>query len=237
MKNKKQKIIEYQEKYANIPRDYIDRLNWMYDELNIDDKKSAEILQARANYINSTYYKTIRLVIYEVPEYTPRPRARIINKKGIINAATGNNSFIQVYSITGRQNREFMQSFVKNNQDLCELEHLLCTPCDIEYKAYFPTPKYYNKTQTFLAEIGLDRPVTKPDFDNIEKSYADSFTGNIWIDDIIVVDATIRKYYSILPRVEIDLKYSNQLYNVHQYKSMIKRKDYTEEMNVNYFGG
>lgn len=235
MKNKKQKLIEYEEKYGHIPKDYIDRLNWMYDTLKIDDKKSEEIIAARNNFINSTYYETIRLVMYEVPEYTPRPRARLINKKDIINAATGNNSFIQVYSITGRQNREFMKQFVASNMDY--LETLLCTPCDIEYKTYFPTPKYYNKTEIFLAEIGLDRPMAKPDFDNIEKSYGDSFTGNVWIDDIVVVDATIRKYFSILPRVEIDLMYSNQLYNYHQYKAMIKRKDYAEEMKVKYFGG
>ena len=235
MKSKRQKVIEYEQKYGNIPKNYIDRLNWMYDNFNIDDKKSQEIIDARNRFINSTYYETIRIVLYEIPEYTPRPRARIINKKDIINAATGNNSFIQVYSITGRQNREYMKQFVSSNMNY--IETLLCTPCDIEYRSYFPTPKYYNKTQIFLAEIGLDRPVSKPDFDNIEKAYGDAFTGNIWIDDILVVDATIRKYFSILPRVEIDLMYSNQLYNNHQYKAMIKRKDYTEEMNVNYFGG
>ena len=235
MKNRKQKMLEYEEKYGNIPKDYIQRLNWLYDTLKIDDKKSEEIIEARNRFINSTYYETIRIVLYEIPEYTPRPRARIVHKKDIINAATGNNSFIQVYSLTGRQNREYMKQFTQSN--LSELETLLCTPCDIEYRSYFPTPKYYNKTQIFLAEIGLDRPVAKPDFDNIEKAYGHSFTGNLWIDDLLVVDAIIRKYYSILPRVEIDLMYSNQLYNIHQYKAMIKRKDYTEEMNVQYFGG
>lgn len=235
MKSRKQKMIEYENKYSHIPRDYIQRLEWLYDTLKIDDKKSQEILNARQRMIDSTYYETIRLVLYEEPEYTPRPRARIINKKGIINAATGNNSFIQVYSITGRQNREYMKMFVNDN--LQHLKQLLCTPCDIEYKCYFKTPNYYNKTQIFLAEIGLDRPISKPDFDNIEKSYADSFTNNIWLDDIFVVDAMIRKYYSILPRVEIDLKYSNQLYNLHQYKRIINRKDFTDEMKVNYFGG
>lgn len=233
MKNKKQKILEYYDKYNHIPKGYIERLEWLYETLNIDDKKSDEILRARENFINTTYYKTINLVFYEIPEYTPRPRARIINKAGVINAATGNNSFIQVYSITGRQNREYMEMYTKQN--LSELEQLLCTPCDIEYNTYFPTPSYYNKTQIFLAEIGLDRPIIKPDFDNIEKSYADAFTGNIWIDDIVVVDASFHKYYSVLPRVEIILKYSNQLCNNHQYKSMINRKDFTNEMNVDYF--
>ena len=235
MKNKKQKMMEYDNKYGHIPKSYEQRLEYLYETLKIDDKKSNEIIMARNNFIASTYYQTIRLVIYEVPEYTQRPRARLIHRSGIINAVTGGNDFIQVYSITGRQNREFMRMFTKEN--LQELEQLLCTPCDIEYKVYFPTPSYYNKTEIFLAEIGLDRPITKPDFDNIEKSYSDAFTGNIWIDDIIVVDATIRKYYSILPRVEIDLKYANQLCNRHQYKAMINRKDFTDEMKVNYFGG
>lgn len=235
MKSKKQKLIEYEMKYGEIPRDYIERLNWLYEKLNINDQKADEILQARSNFINSTYYEKIRLTMYEIPEHTPRPRARLITRNGIMNAATGDNSFIQVYSITGRQNKEYMKAWTNDN--LRELEHLLCTPCNIEYRTYFPTPSCYNKTQTFLAEIGLDRPISKPDFDNIEKSYADMFSDNIWIDDIVVVDATIRKFYSVLPRVEIDLLYANQLYNQHQYRAMTKRKDYTEEMNVNYFGG
>lgn len=235
VKNKKQKILEYDAKYSHIPKDYVQRLEYLYDTLKIDDAKSDEILMARENFINSTFYKTIRIVMYEIPEYTPRPRARLIHKNNIINAVTGGNDFIQVYSITGRQNREYMKMYTREN--LQELEQLLCTPCDIEYKTYFPTPSYYSKTDIFLAEIGLHRPMIKPDFDNIEKSYADSFTANVWIDDIVVVDATIRKYYSILPRVEIDLKYANQLCNQYQYKQMIKRKDFTNEMKVNYFGG
>ena len=219
MKNRKQKMLEYEEKYSNIPRDYRARLEFMYDNLNINESKAVEIMKQRQAFMHSMYYETLRLVLYEIPEHTPRPRARLINKAGIINAATGNNSFIQVYSITGRQNR------------------LLCTPCDIEYRTYFPTPSNYNKVEKFLAEIGLDRPMAKPDFDNIEKSYADSFTSNIWIDDIVVVDATLRKYYSILPRVEIDLMYANQVCNRHQYKSIINRKDFTSDMNLHYFGG
>lgn len=235
MKNRKQKMLEYEQKYSHIPKNYIDRLNYLYDTLDIDDIKSQEIINTRNAFINSTYYTTLNIIMYEIPEHTPRPRARIINRKGIINAATGNNSFIQVYSLTGRDNKQYMKTFAQDN--IHELETLLCTPCDIELRTYFPTPKYYNKTQIFMAEIGLDRPLSKPDYDNIEKPYGDMFTDTVWIDDIVVVDATIRKFYSILPRVEIILQYQNQLYNKHQYKQMIGRKNYAKEMNVQYFGG
>lgn len=235
MKTRKQKMLEYQEKYGHIPENYIERLEYLYNTLGIDDKKADEIINKRNAYIASTYYETIRIVLHEVPEFTPRPRARLVNRKGIINAVTGNNSFIQVYSITGSDNKEYMRMYTA--QHLAHLEQLLCTPCDIEIKSYFPTPSNYNKIDIFLAEIGIHRPIMKPDFDNIMKSYSDSFTDNIWIDDVIVVDATLRKFYSILPRVEIDLKYANQLSNAYQYKAMIRRKDFTEEMKVNYFGG
>ena len=76
-------MIEYNNKYGHIPRNYRDRIMYLYDILKIDDKKSEEILIAKEYFINSTYYETIRMVMYEIPEYTPRPRARLINKKNI----------------------------------------------------------------------------------------------------------------------------------------------------------
>jgi len=234
MKDKKEKMIEYEEKYGMIPHDYLDRLNWLYDKLEINDTISDKILEARQAFIDSTYYKSIRLVLYEIPEFTPRPRARIVTRKGILNSV-GNNSFIHIYSITGNVNHEYMKLYKK--EQLPELDQLLCTPCNVDFRAYFPTPKYYTKVQIFLAEIGLDRPIIKPDFDNIEKCYSDAFNGNIWLDDILVLDVSFKKYYSVLPRMEIDLKYSNQLYNQFQYKNITKRKDFPPDTTVSYFKG
>ena len=234
MKDRREKMVEYELNYGHIPHDYAERLEYLYDLLNLNDNLSDKILETRQNFINSTYYEVIRIILYEIPEHTPRPRARLINRRGVLNAI-GSNSFIRIYSVTGQANHEFMKLY--KQEHLSHLEQLLCTPCDIEFRAYFPTPKYYNKIQTFMAEMGLDRPLIKPDFDNIEKAYSDAFNGNIWLDDIIVVDATFRKFYSILPRMEIDLKYANQVYNYHQYNAITSRKDFTPEMTLNYFGG
>ena len=114
MKSKKEKIIEYNEKYGHIPKDYTKRLEYLYDTLKINDTSSDYILQARDAYIHSTYFETIRLIMYEVPEFTPRPRARLITRNGILNSV-GTNSFIQVYSITGRSNKEYMAMYKKEN--------------------------------------------------------------------------------------------------------------------------
>ena len=56
------------------------------------------------------------------------------------------------------------------------------------------------------------------------------FNYNIWTDDALVIDASVHKYYSILPRVEIKLRYLNALYNKNMYNSIIKSKEY-EKIN------
>jgi Holliday junction resolvase RusA-like endonuclease len=118
--------------------------------------------------------------------------------------------------------------------ELDGLNQLICTPCDVSYRAFFPTPSYYNRIEKFMAEIGLDRPLVKPDFDNIAKLYADMYNSNVWLDDMLTIKGTVDKFYSILPRVEIDLLYMNYVYNKHQYKNIINRKDFTEGMELNY---
>ena len=66
----------------------------------------------------------------------------------------------------------------------------------------------------------------------MEKKYADMYNGNIWADDSLVIEASIHKYYSILPRVEIRLSFLNMLYNKAQYKSMAKK---LQRDDIEYF--
>ena len=232
IKSRKQKKTLYDSKYSHIPRDYNERLSWMYDTLHITQDKENYILQARDQYIqNMAFSPEILVVLYEEPEGSPRPRARFVNKGNLSASAKANPGFIQVYSITGAADRKFMKQFISDN-DFLQLDQLIYTPCNIEFDAFFKTPNSFNNTDTFLAELGCIRPISKPDFDNIEKKYADMYNGNVWIDDALVVDAVVRKYYSILPRVEIHLRFLNMLYNKYQYKSISNR---VESTNVNYF--
>lgn len=235
-KNRKKKMLEYESKYSGIPKDYYKRLEWMYDKFKLSDKKAMNILNLRDEMINSFQYDSISFVLYEIPAGKERPRFRIISKNQLINGAINNPNFVHVYSLSGHDDHVYMNRLL-NNSDILQLNQLLCTPVYAEFISYFPTPKSYSQERMFLAEIGLDRPISKPDFDNIEKKYADMFNGTIWLDDIFVLDSCVKKYYSILPRLEIRLHFMNMVYNKNQYKMISNRKDFTDDMKLDYFKG
>lgn len=208
-----------------IPKDYQERINWIIDTYKISDAKLKDIIDTKNKMLQQIYYMPeLFVVIYEIPEGSPRPRARFIKSKGnnILANARSNPGFIQVYSITGAADKKFMQEF-KTNSDFDFLESLIYTPCSVKYDAYFKTPSIFNSKEKMLAELGMIRPLSKPDFDNVEKKYSDMYTGNIWVDDSIVIESNFNKYYSELPRIEITLRYMNMLYNKYQYKSVSKR--------------
>lgn len=220
-KTRKQKEEIYREKYGDIPIDYEERLAWMYDTFHITENKANQILDARNQMFYFMYYRLFRIILFEEPEGTPRPRFRLINRQNFANTAINNGSFVHVYSINAHEDNVFMKRLM--NEEIYELQDLIYQPCDVQYNVFFKTPSYYNTEQKILAEIGLDRPINKPDWDNIGKKYSDMYNGNVWVDDSCVVSGTVNKFYSILPRIEINLNFLNCLYNKHQAKSMQKR--------------
>lgn len=225
----------YQDKYGSIPIDYEERLSYLYDKLNLNERLEKEILNKRYQMARDLYFNMIKIILYEIPEGAPRPRFRVINRSNYIGEAIKNPNFIHVYSVNAHEDSVYMHRLLA--QDLISLQNLICTPCEIDINTYSPTPSNYNKVDTFLAEVGCYRPIAKPDWDNIEKKYSDMFNHNIWLDDIMVIDGHIHKWYSILPRLEIDIKYMNMVYNKHQYNAITNRTDYEERYNLQYFGG
>jgi Holliday junction resolvase RusA-like endonuclease len=231
-KSRKIKSVQYEAKYQGIPTDYYQRLNYMCNQYEISESKYNKILAKKQCMLENLYYYDLNIILYEEPEGSPRPRTRIINRKNFMNEAMSNSSFVHVYSVTGKEDSVFMQRLME--QDLLNLQCLIDTPCNVEFNCFFKTPNTFNVTDKFLAEIGLIRYIPKPDWDNIGKKYSDMYNHNIWIDDSYVIDGTVRKFYSILPRVEIRLRYLNTLYNKYQYNSLIKRKDYNPESQTMY---
>lgn len=221
-KSRKAKAIEYEDKYGDIPKDYNERLDWLYDKLHLTAIKSKMIIDKYKAMKESIFYNEIFIVLYEVPEPSPRPRFRLVNRENISNMAIANPSFVHVYSISGAEDNNFMRRLI-TDQDFIDLDHIIYTPCNLTYTTYFKTPSYYNAIDTYLAELGMHRPITKPDWDNLGKKYSDMSNSNLWLDDNLVIEGTVKKYYSILPRIEIELKYTNMLFNKYQYKSISKK--------------
>lgn len=78
-------------------------------------------------------------------------------------------------------------------------------PLSVTVGAFFPIPKSWPKARQQAAIAGTERPVGKPDADNLLKSL-DSFNGIFWKDDAQIVQATVMKRYSSAPALVIQIR-------------------------------
>ena len=149
MKTRKKKASEYEDKYSNIPRDFYERINWICDTYNIKENKYEDIIAKKNRMIDSMYYSIYKVILYEEPEGSPRPRFRLVNRNSLMQQAMSNSFFVHVYSITGAEDNKFMNRLV-TEQDLMPLNQLICTPCNIVFDAFIKTPRKYNSRGVIL---------------------------------------------------------------------------------------
>ncbi|MFE4203808.1 RusA family crossover junction endodeoxyribonuclease [Aneurinibacillus aneurinilyticus] len=80
---------------------------------------------------------------------------------------------------------------------------LLEGPLLLNVTVYRSIPKSFSKKKTAAADAGQIRPTTKPDADNYLKGISDALNKIIWQDDSQIVSATVEKWYSQQPRIEV----------------------------------
>ena len=195
-KTRKEKQKIYDEKYNNIPRDYIDRLDYIINKYDISEKQFSDIIYRKRNMEYNLNFLDFKLILYEIPEGTPRHRYRIINKSNYMNAAISMPNYVHVYQPNAKEDSIFMKRLV--DEELNNLNIFIQTPCIIEINNYFPMPSNYNPSDILISEYGLNWAAKKPDWDNIGKKYSDMYNNNIWLDDKLVISGTTNKFYSIL---------------------------------------
>lgn len=79
-------------------------------------------------------------------------------------------------------------------------------PLKMKITAYFPIPKSVSKVKATSMERGHIRPTKRPDVDNIIKIVADALNGLAYKDDSQIVSCCLEKYYSSIPRVQVEIE-------------------------------
>lgn len=231
MKNRKQKQKEYEEKYSMIPNDYGERLAWMDDKYKLTDGLRDQIMDRAFNIINNLEFYDFLIVLYMVPEGTPRHRYRLITPKNYMTAAVS-SPYVHVYQPRAAENSSYLHKLL--DTEVVQLQQFIQTPFACNINTFFPTPSNYNRVDTFIAEMGLDFQITKVDVDNQMKCILDMFNENVWLDDRMCFSGRLNKFYSIKPRIEIQIKYANCAMNKYQYNRIVNSVNYREDEPITY---
>jgi Holliday junction resolvase RusA-like endonuclease len=87
-------------------------------------------------------------------------------------------------------------------------EALLDEPLAVLVDAHMTIPASKSKRWKTEALAGRIRPTKKPDLDNIAKVVLDGLNGIVWVDDVLVVELAVRKFYSDRPRMEVSIQWA-----------------------------
>lgn len=113
--------------------------------------------------------------------------------------------FIQTY--TDSKTREYESSLKEaylsaNQEAFLNPEEALI----FKMKVFQPIPKSTSKKKKSEMLQGRIRPSKKPDIDNILKSVFDSLNKIAFYDDTQIIEINASKYYSDIPRIEIEIE-------------------------------
>ena len=178
---------EYKSEYGSVSRDQSKRIDDFIANNNLA-KFKVSIADA-IKKITSIGWKEEKFIIYILPKATPRPRS------------TSRGSFFYVKG--AKDNKTFFRKQIDGMENL----PYIMTACKFTCVTYHPIPKGMKAMEQLLAEYGFIRPMSKPDWDNLAKTYSDMIQDVILDDDAYIVEGTSMKYYSWKPRIEITVEY------------------------------
>jgi len=83
---------------------------------------------------------------------------------------------------------------------------LLETPVTVAIYITVPIPSSYSKKRTEACLSGSERPIKKPDIDNVAKCFLDAMNEIVYKDDTQVLTLHITKVYGTVGMVEVMVK-------------------------------
>lgn len=206
IKTRDQKIKEYNTKYTKrisdpekALREYFVSRNWNLEKaIKKAKKKMLQIEEERE-------YETIHITMYEYPMKTDRPRTF----RG------------HTYSPNAAANHNYFEKAIKQ---VVKTFKLINTPAEVQIDAYIEMPSQVKPDEVILFEAKVLNPIDYPDYDNIGKCYTDMFKNVLAVDDDLFWKGTVRKFYSVTPRVEIVIRYLVKHESDFIYKKIKSRK-------------
>lgn len=182
-----------------------------YIDTTLNDKDLVKLNKAIDDVNNVlAYNELVDYTLNELPLTSHRPR----------------RSFTKFfYVINSKANKEHFKNF-KNEV----LRDIKCSvmPLKVTITAYKPIPSTMNKIETVLCEMGLGECISTPDVDNIFKTYTDTLSGLIFMDDRLIIDMHTSKRYSLKPRIEVHVEEQNCYVLKHNYKNVTKSISYNK---------
>ena len=82
----------------------------------------------------------------------------------------------------------------------------LQTPVTVFVYISVPIPASYSKKRKQACLSGFEKPMKKPDIDNVSKCFLDAMNGIVYVDDVQVISLHMTKVYSTVGMVEVMVK-------------------------------
>lgn len=109
--------------------------------------------------------------------------------------------FVQTY--TPQKTKDYESLVMDAASEAMGSSEPLETPVAIYLYIHMPIPASYSKKRRQDCLSGIEKPIKKPDWDNIAKAVTDALNGIVYVDDCQIVTAHVKKAYSDTARVEV----------------------------------
>lgn len=112
-------------------------------------------------------------------------------------------NFVRAY--TPKKTSDY-ETKIKTQAQAVMTREPLETPVAVYLYFRLPIPKTYPKKRIAACLAGSERPIKKPDLDNLAKSVLDGLNGVVYLDDSQLVSLHITKVYAHNPGVDIMIR-------------------------------
>ncbi len=204
-----EQFTEFEEEYNRIllpDNKWFEQSLATYTQVDID-KILAKL--RKESIENPTKIIEFTVILSENPKAADRPQAKAVfsKKAGRVVPVLHSSTNDKVYR---RQLRDEVERQFGEDFPIMEGDYVIFID---SYKAFLAS---FSKADELLAELGILRPLRKPDTDNVAKNIMDSLNGFLWLDDSQNTKLHMEKFYGKQSRLEVEIQYKQSRFNKKQ---------------------